>query len=373
MIETFVNKPYVRTILDAVPAGNPVLRIVRTLIKAVIFRKRVVGGRRICFEGIEDVVIQKWIGLGPGPGEVLLETIATAVSPGTESGYFLDLPNFSQPRPYVPGYSGVGRVVASRTKVFIRGDLVAGILKHSSRNVVSANELVAVPEGVSPEEATFVTLGIIACTGITVAGINRGERVVVIGQGIIGQLVNQLARIYGAGEVIAVARTDSKKMLSLQSGVDSFIALDDSALDRRKEHGDRIMPRPTWGSEMSMDVAIDVTGSPPALEMALRMVKPKGTVVLLGSSPGYGEEGIWSRIVSEKEIVIKGAHIRNLQYEGKTYRSAAGEFLRLLADKKLKIDHLITDRYQPEEAPEIYQRLANGDKTLVGIAIDWKG
>ena len=80
-----------------------------------------------------------------------------------------------------------------------------------------------------------------------------------------------------------------------------------------------------------------------------------------------------SEKVVTKQIEVCGAHVRNLEDEGLTYKDEARRFLQLLADKKLKMDHLITDIYDPEKAPEIYQRLAKGDRDMVGVVIDWEG
>ena len=73
-----------------------------------------------------------------------------------------------------------------------------------------------------------------------------------------------------------------------------------------------------------------------------------------------------------KGIEVKGAHVQNLKEEGLGYREEATRFLKLLAEKKVRLDHLITDVYKPENAPEIYGRLANADRDMVGIVIDWQ-
>jgi len=359
MIEKLFQNPSVRSFIDFWPEDNAAVKLVRVLAKAILFRKRIVGGRRVVFGGLEDAGCRSFVGVGPGRGEVLVETCFSAVSPGTEIGYYLDLPNFHQERPYFPGYSGCGVVRAAGRRVmgFRKGRLVAGNLKHSGMNVIAPAELVPVPEGLDGMEAAFVTLGVISLIGVKTAEIQRGDKVVILGQGILGQLADQLAALEGAGEVIAVARTAAKREISLRNGAGAFIALcdNDASLEA-----------------VRADVVIDVTGSPPALDAALMMARPEGTVVLLGSPAGYGEPGSWPQILYDKDIEIKGAHIRNLEAEGSSYRNEAAKFLRLVAEKKVKLKHLITSIILPEEAPGFYQRLASGDRSMIGVVMDWR-
>jgi len=354
-LQNIINKPRIRQYIDSLPEHNRLIKLCRVLSKSLLFQKRIVANRRIVFEGIEDAIFQKYLTLGAGSDEVLVESLTTAVSPGTEKGYFSDFPNFHQPRPYIPGYSGCGIIkgVGRNVVGYRKKKVVAGLMKHVAFNVLVPELLVLVPEGVEPHAAAFVTLGVIALTGIRIADITGGEKVAVLGQGVLGQLVDQLVRIQGAGSVAAVALSDAKKAMAEKSGVDEFIALSE---------------RDSTLTDLNFDVVIDITGSLKGFESALKMVKPGGRVVMLGSIPTYAEESDWASTVVNKEIEVRGAHVRNLEAEGLTYREEASRFLNLLAAKKIKLDHLITDVYEPDNAPEIYQRLAKGDR---GRTIVW--
>src|SRR2546425_9895933 len=72
--------------------------------------------------------------LAPGPGELLVRTAVSAVSPGTERAHFNRLPNTQVTYPYTPGYSGVGTVVELGRGVLSPrpGETVAGQLPHAS-------------------------------------------------------------------------------------------------------------------------------------------------------------------------------------------------------------------------------------------------
>ncbi len=354
-----MENTWLRKLSDALPANNRFVQFGRAFFKALFLRKTLAVKRRISFEGIEDAIFDWDFCLGPSPDEILVRSLITAVSPGTEKGYFQDLPNFHQTRPYLPGYSGCGQVRSAGKNVadLKKKDLVAGILKHSSLNVIDNASAVSVPPEVKPQDAAFVTLGVIALCGVRAAGNVEGSKVVVAGQGIIGQLVNQLARAGGAGKIIAIALGPSKREMAEKSGVDEFIAL---------------KGRTELLNAIAADVVIDSTGSFKGFENSLEMVKPGGRVVMLGSIPDYSEDSDWARLVVEKGIEVRGAHVRNLEAEGLTYRGEAKRFLELLAERKVKVDHLVTDVYKPEDAPEIYRRLASGDRNMAGVVIEWR-
>lgn len=359
MIRELVDKPKVRKFIDSLPPENRAVKAVRVPAKALAFRRRIYRTERLIFPGLEDAIRERCLILGAGRDQVAIRSEYTAVSPGTEKGYYLDLPNFHQPRPYIPGYSGCGRVIAAGKRVsgLRRGDRVAGVFKHSGVNVIGEQSAVSVPDGVESSDAAFVGLGVIALTGVRAAGLAGGERVGVLGQGILGQMANRMVREEGASGVTALARGDSKREMAEKSGADGFIAV---------EGFDRPL------SSLGFDVVIDSTGSISGFESALEMVRPGGRVVMLGSIAGYGRKSDWARVAVEKGVEIRGAHVRNLAAAGLTYREEAGRFLNLLAEGKLKPARLVTDNYRPDRAVEIYRRLAEDDRNMVGVLIDWR-
>ncbi len=348
--------PGLQKLSEMLPENSRLARAVRVMGKALLSGKSIIREKRVLFEGIEDAILENRCFVGPGPDEILVKTLFSGVSPGTEKGYYLNLPEFYQARPYVPGYSGCG-VVKKGHSLWKKGTLVAGLMKHSSSNILLADQVVAVPQGVDPLPAAFVSLGVIASVGVRAARVENNARVAVMGQGILGQIVNQLVRIAGCGKVTAIALSSAKKALAEKSGVDEFIALESA--DQTAALGE-------------FDVVIDSSGTLEGFESALDLVKPGGRVVMLGSIADYAEESTWANLVVRKGIEVRGAHVRNLKAEGLTYRDEAGRFLLMLAEQKLRLDHLINDLYEPEFASEIYRRLTDGDRNIVGAAIDWR-
>ena len=106
-----------------------------------------------------------------------------------------------QPSPL--GYSAAGIVLAAGERVsdLVPGDRVAcagaGYASHAEIDYVPANLAVPVPDGVELEHAAFATVGSIALHGVRQADVRVGERVAVIGLGLVGQLAGQILRASG--------------------------------------------------------------------------------------------------------------------------------------------------------------------------------
>ncbi|MCJ8347708.1 zinc-binding alcohol dehydrogenase, partial [bacterium] len=101
------------------------------------------------------------------------------------------------------GYSSAGVIVelGSKLKGFNIGDRVAcggaGYANHSEVNYVPKNLMVKIPDGVDSVDASFVTVGSIALQGVRQTDPKLGERVAVIGLGLLGQLTIQLLKANG--------------------------------------------------------------------------------------------------------------------------------------------------------------------------------
>src|SRR4051794_35082588 len=163
--------------------------------------------KSIIFTGKDQVqVIDEDAPPPPGAGEIAVHTTRTLISTGTE-GIVLGR-KFSPGThydnwviyPFRPGYSHVGRVTAAGDGVteFRVGDRVATRGSHSSHVQVKAAHAVRIPDCVSDDDATWTALGKIAQIGVRAAEHRMGDSVVVIGLGLVGQLVAQYVRLMGA-------------------------------------------------------------------------------------------------------------------------------------------------------------------------------
>jgi NADPH:quinone reductase-like Zn-dependent oxidoreductase len=97
------------------------------------------------------------------------------------------------------GYSSAGVVLESDVPGLAPGDRVAcaGTAYHAEVVSVSKNLVTPIPDGVEFEEAAFVALGAIALQGVRQAGLGLGERVAVVGLGVLGLITVQLLKAQG--------------------------------------------------------------------------------------------------------------------------------------------------------------------------------
>ena len=297
-----------------------------------------------------------------GPGEVTVEVIASAVSPGTERAYYLRLPGTGGFFPLRPGYSAAGLVRAAGDGVsgVSAGDLVAVTgLTHSSVGTIPARSVHKVPAGVPAEDAAMVQLGVIAAQGIRQASIGPGDHVVVLGAGLIGALAQRLALAARAGETTVIARSRAKEAVAREGGVARFLEVEADA--------DEI-------EGLAAPVVIEATGDPGAVAVAIRAAGRGGRVVLLGSPRGVTRD-LPVGSIRDKRLRIVGAHADALAGESgrageDVERREAAGFLRTLATGGASVSDLAGVAVDPRDAGAFYKDLVD-NREIVGARFDW--
>lgn len=310
----------------------------KSRVRALQARRGLAQGVRVRCERSGAVRLEPFELIRPRAGELLVEVDYSAVSPGTERAQYNRLPGVTIDPPFTPGYSGVGRVVEAggRGSAFAPGDRVAGPFHHQSLETVAAARCFAVPAGLGAERAALVGLGIIALHGVRRAGIAWGERVLVLGRGILGRLAASLADLAGAGSMVLAGRSDP---------------VEDGAFD----------------------VVLDVTGNPEAVGRASRAAAPGGRVVLLGSPRG-GAPAFAPDAPGPLRVIGVHATQAGRTLQGTRLDDAASEgalFLEWLASGRLLAEGLGAETLDPRECWSFYRRLGSGQPP-VGVALfDW--
>ena len=227
----------------------------------------------------------------PAPGEVLVATLFSGISAGTEmnvyrgtapqwslhrdpaTGLFsrTDEPDWSYP--FVYGYANVGRIVAVGEGVTSRsvGDVVFSYSPHQSVVVVAADSTVVIPEEVEPKHAVLNANLNTALNGVLDSRPSLGDAVVVSGLGVIGLLVTQLVRKAGAGLVVGVDSLESRRAMAWRFGADAVI-------DPREGVAEKVR---ALTHNRGADIVIEVSGAPPALNEAIRTAGFAGRVVAI--------------------------------------------------------------------------------------------
>lgn len=322
-------------------------------------------------------------------GMLLLETVATGLSAGTELTFVkgdnpalggrldpeLGLFQEADAAPAFPvrrlGYMEVARVARSRTPAFAVGDLVASAYGHATAHVSDPvrEHVVPLPADLDPVLGVYVAhLGPICANGLLHAAVDAvgpapvglgdgvgGRKVLVTGAGTIGLLTALFARVHGAQEVAVVDADPRRRGLAERLGLLALDADGDPALTlkTRWRHGP---------GDHGADVVFQCRGRSAALATALRATRPQGTVVDLAF---YTEAA--ADLYLGTEFHHNGLTVRCAQI-GRVPRGTAGlwdrhrlsaETITLLRSHGDDIRrHLVTDVVPLEQAPVLMTELA---------------
>ena len=312
----------------------------------------------------------------PPPGYVLAQTTCTLISTGTElanwTGITVDRRAMGEDwsaHPYRPGYSYVGvvRAVGDGVAGVAVGDRICGQGRHASAAMLEAARVAVVPAGVSDVQASFTTLLVITMHAVRRAGIELGERVVAVGLGLIGNLALQQARLCGAMPVAGSDLLAARRAYAERVGL---LALDAGATDFEQRVAELT-------DDERFDVVFEATGSPAALTPALRLAAPHGRVVALGSTRGLVEQFDLYGDVHVPGITLIGAHVLTApqlpnfanRWTEEANRALA---LRLLAERRVDVDSLVSHREPPERGPQLFALLADRRAAAMGVVLDWR-
>ena len=343
-------------------------------------------GKVVRFTGPYQVEIAEYVERTPGPNEVLLATLYSGISSGTELSHYRGTNPFihkvQNPAthlfepvddahwfPRSSGYEEVGQVIAVGPEVtgVVVGDVIYGTWQHHSTRILNGAlaQRQKLPAGLDPICGIFSQIGAIALNGILDAQINVGETVAVFGQGTPGLIAGQLARLSGA-TVIAVDLYESRLQLAAALGADH--AINAGTADPAEE-----IRRLTGG--MGADVCLELSGSTLALQQAIRSVVTGGKVVALGFYQGearglyLGEEFHHNQV----QLICSQIGGINPAYSRRWDHARLHQtIMNLQAQGRLRLRELITEVYPYERAAEAYRRLDQDPSSAVQLVLDFR-
>jgi len=330
--------------------------------------------RTICFTGKNRVeLISQPIG-EPGPQQVLVQTSKTLISTGTETICYARLfdpgthwDNWVK-YPFATGYSLAGHILAVGREVedFKEGDRVAIRAAHQQYVMTTSTDLYPIPAGVSDEEATWFGLANIAQNGVRRAEHKLGDTVVVIGLGLLGQLVTQYARLLGARQVIAIDPAQNRLAMASVHGATSILPMTVEAAY------DEVM-RLTRG--LGAEVVYEITGAAPVFAPALRLPRRFGCLLLLGDAGKPASQHLTPDIVL-KGLRVMGAHDGNpplvsTDHAPWSHSKMTELFFCYLSRSDMRVSDLITHRYVPDQTAEAYEMLMERRAEAMGVIFDW--
>lgn len=311
------------------------------------------------------------------------QVIERARQDGLQETYRTVTARLTTPAPL--GYSACGVVLEAAPDCLgiVPGDLVAcaggGYANHAEVNFVPQNLLAHVPEGVPPAQAAYGTLGAIALHGVRRARISLGDRVVVIGLGLVGLLAVQLARAAGA-RVLATDIDPAACERALRLGAERAAA--------RDEPIEATCDAFTDGHGVDAALICAATASSDPIELAAALCRDRARVAVIGDvglqvprQPFYEKEldlclsrsygpGRYDPSYEEH------GHDYPIGYVRWTEQRNLAEFLLLVSQKLVDVESLTTHRFPVEQADAAYALVAgegNDGQRPIGVILEYSG
>ncbi|EYF03871.1 bi-domain-containing oxidoreductase [Chondromyces apiculatus] len=343
-----------------------------------------------------------------GPGQVVVGTMASLLSAGTER-YVVELARKSllgkarqrpdqvrrvlekvrqeglvttfhqvvakldEPMPL--GYSAAGVVLELGRGVshLKPGDRVAVAGPHAGVVAVGTNLCARIPDEVSFEQAAYTSVGAIALEGVRLAGLGLGERVLVIGLGLIGQITVCLLKAQGC-RVLGTDLDPDKLELARALGADEVVAGNPSPDRVRAFAG---------GHGVDAVIITAATASNAPIELAAAAARVRGKIVLVGvvgleipRQPFFEKEltftvssslgpGRFDQAYADKGIDYPVGHVRW------TMQRNMEAVLDTIAQGKLPVERLTSHRFAIDRAPEAYDLITGATKApFLGVILE---
>lgn len=313
----------------------------------------------------------------PGPDELLLKTRRTAVSVGTEVWRYVNHGHYGGEGGRC-GYNLVGEVVdmGSRVAQFNVGDLVFTTQPHAEYAVAPASKAVKLPPTIDLDAAAFSYLPTLGLHALRASSYGPGENVLVVGLGVVGTLAALVARLVGAPEV-ALEVDAKRRALAERAGAGVVL---DPAEPATGERIDAIF------GDAGPDVIIETSQSWSGLLSALDLARANTRIAVVGILRDEPPPEVALRVLRSTLMNRDHFHNQRLKIIGcsndpaadyspadvrwtlwRNVRYVAGQ----LAEGRFDPRPLITHRLRWDELPFVYRSAAGGDRSFVGVTLNW--
>jgi threonine dehydrogenase-like Zn-dependent dehydrogenase len=333
--------------------------------------------RVVYFTSPLEIMVQEEVMPHPGPGQVLVKSLLSGISPGTEMLVFrgqfpMGMPvdstipgltnSFSYPLKY--GYSLVGVVmeVGQEIDPDWSGKLVFAFHPHESHFTSTPDGLHPLPEGIPVEEALFLPNMETATNFLLDSRPMLGERVVVFGQGIVGLLTTALLARFPLSCLVTLDRHPMRRNFSLELGAHASLDPSNPAVDQQLK---TLLPS-------GADLAFELSGLPEVLERAIDTTSYSGRI-LIGSWYGNkrAEIDLGGRFHRDR-ICLISSQVSSLdpsllgRWDKERRMQVAWEALA-----SIRPSRFITHRIPVEEAAQAYQLLDQEPEKALQVILEY--
>jgi predicted dehydrogenase/threonine dehydrogenase-like Zn-dependent dehydrogenase len=282
--------------------------------------------------------------------------------------------------PTTLGYSCTGKIVDlcdTLKNEYKFGDRVACIgeiyASHAEYNCVPKDWFVKVPDDVSDDDASFVGVGAIALNAVEISQLEPGDKVVVIGLGLLGQIVVQILHAKGV-RVLGVEIDESKIEIAKNLGLKNCI-------NPVKEDVISAVNSFTFNDGVDAVIITAASSNNLPIEIAGKISRNKGRVILVGAMPIIIPRDEYYK----KELIFEiargfGANLYYREslnrkypfnYTPKLMKENMANFLKLVSEKKINISKLISHKFVLDDAEKAYQMIAENNQKYIGVIFEY--
>ncbi|MGW4062005.1 zinc-dependent alcohol dehydrogenase [Amycolatopsis sp. NPDC004747] len=293
----------------------------------------------------------------PGPDDVLVRTLCSGVSRGTETLVFRGGVPASQhdvmrapfqegefPGPVKYGYLNVG--VVEQGPAHLEGKTVFCLYPHQTAYVVPAAAVTPVPDAVPPGRAILAGTVETAVNAVWDARPRLGDRIAVIGAGMVGASVAKLLGGFPATRVQLVDVDPAKADIAAALGVEFSTP--------EEARGD-------------CDLVVHASASEAGLAKALELLAPEGEVVELS---WYGDRRVSVPLgehFHSRRLVIRSSQVGTVARPDRSYAQRLGVAMELLADPAFEA--LVDGECMFEDLPSVLPRLAANELSALCLRV----
>jgi 2-desacetyl-2-hydroxyethyl bacteriochlorophyllide A dehydrogenase len=300
----------------------------------------------------------------PKDNEVVIESVFSMVSPGTERtvclgnvpeevGENMRVPHmkgfFSFPCTF--GYSLVGMVLQGPDNLV--GKLVHLVHPHQSLITVNQSEIYPIPGFIPAKRATLASNLESAITAIWDSGISAGDKILITGFGIIGALIARLAEQIPGVDILVLEKEQGRATLAASMGF--------KVLSTTRRMGN------------NYDLAFNTSGTSRGLQACIDALGTEGKVI---ETSWYGSDAVnlklgmgfhykRKQIISSQDLGIPAS--KKARWDHKRRKDLAFSML-----KDESYDDLITMEVPFKSSPDFFKRLRNEDMNDIGIVFSYR-
>jgi 2-desacetyl-2-hydroxyethyl bacteriochlorophyllide A dehydrogenase len=329
------------------------------------------NNKAIVFQAPMKVICQEMddVSHALGIDEILVKKIYSLISTGTELACLRGIESWFN-MPAVPGYCCVSEVVKVGENVsYAEGDILFHYGEHSRYQVINQNEFIfQIKDTSNLKLVPMLRMATIAFTAIRVSDVELGDWVSVTGLGLVGNMAAQLATLSG-GYVIGIDPSDMRREKAKLCGIPYLFneGIKNDIMEITDGQG--------------VHTAIEATGIPQVAYDILDSIGYHGEIILLGTPRGDTTVNLadvlsYSHIDGKGSITFKGAHewrypLNKNQFIKHSIERNTEICMKLIQDRKLCVEELISHVITPEKAPEVYLDINMNRDEYLGIIIDW--